>query len=183
MRPAGRVGEGSPGAVPRRRGERPLNLRVGPGQAVRIVLLDPAGARRAGRPDRGHAGLVRTTAAPGADDLGSAAPVPIGWASAGAAAVGWHRTGSMADAFGQIAPRSFAIRRAGAGRPGLSFQRPPDRLRHRPGREGQPAVSQVIEDQPPAVDVAAAVDPARRAREHLRAAAGRGGVADPAPPP
>ena len=69
----------------RRRGERPLNLRVGPGQAVRIVLADPAGAGRAGRPDRGRAGLVRTTAAPpGKDDLGPAAPVPIGRASAGA---------------------------------------------------------------------------------------------------
>jgi hypothetical protein len=28
----------------RRSGERPLNLWVGPGQAVRIVLADPAGA-------------------------------------------------------------------------------------------------------------------------------------------
>jgi hypothetical protein len=26
------------------RGERPLNLRKGPGQAVRILLADPAGA-------------------------------------------------------------------------------------------------------------------------------------------
>ena len=49
----------------RRRGERPLNLRVGPGQAVRIVLADPAGAWARGRPDRGRAGLVRTTAAAG----------------------------------------------------------------------------------------------------------------------
>jgi Ca-activated chloride channel family protein len=34
----------------RRRGERPLNLRVGPGQAVRIVLADPAGAWARGAP-------------------------------------------------------------------------------------------------------------------------------------
>ena len=33
-----------------RRGERPLNLRVGPGQAVRIVLADPAGAWARGAP-------------------------------------------------------------------------------------------------------------------------------------
>ena len=34
----------------RRRSERPLNLRVGPGQAVRIVLADPAGAWARGAP-------------------------------------------------------------------------------------------------------------------------------------
>jgi hypothetical protein len=34
----------------RRRGERPLHLRVGPGQAVRIVLADPAGAWARGAP-------------------------------------------------------------------------------------------------------------------------------------
>ena len=34
----------------RRRGERPLNLRVGPGRAVRIVLADPAGAWARGAP-------------------------------------------------------------------------------------------------------------------------------------
>jgi Ca-activated chloride channel family protein len=34
----------------RRRGERPLNLRVGRGQAVRIVLADPAGAWARGAP-------------------------------------------------------------------------------------------------------------------------------------
>jgi hypothetical protein len=34
----------------RRRGERPLNLRVGPGQAVRIVLADRAGAWARGAP-------------------------------------------------------------------------------------------------------------------------------------
>ena len=57
----------------RRRGERPLNLRVGPGQAVRIVLADPAGARARGRPgsrsrwageDDGGAAGGRTTWAP-----------------------------------------------------------------------------------------------------------------------
>jgi len=36
--------------VVRRRGERPLNLSKGPGQVVRIVLLDPAGAWAAGAP-------------------------------------------------------------------------------------------------------------------------------------
>jgi Ca-activated chloride channel family protein len=34
----------------KQRGERPLNLRKGPGQAVRISLADPAGAWARGAP-------------------------------------------------------------------------------------------------------------------------------------
>ena len=168
----------------RRRGERPLNLRVGPGQAVRIVLADPAGARAPRRPgsrsrwageDDGGAAGGRTTWAPRRRSR-SDGPRPARRPSDGAGP-GRRPTPSGRSPPG---PDRSAERARGAAGPLPAL---PNRLRHRLGRGRQPAGQQLVEDQARAVDVTAAVDPAPRTREHLRAAAGRGGVADPAPPP